>query len=749
MNTHRASCQSPQASGPPPRRFISLRSKLVLFLSLIIVVTCSGLSTYFIQNQRAAMTSQVVSLGTILAGNLAHNGRYGLITEDPLLLERLVEGALAVDEVVYVVVTGSDGRQLAAKSKGLLSDASRLTRNPAAPLYPSPALAAALSSTGAPAAVTRFSAGGESVYDFATSVVRSRPGGGIRAPLSLEAEESLHPTAQAPDLPPPTLGVFQVGLTDVKRQEALRGMIRDVTLLTALIIVVGILATTALAGRIITPLKSLSSVARRVTEGDLSASVSPTTRDEVGQLTEIFNQMTRSLSERDQAISSQIGTIRKQVRQLTSLSQTAAAITSTLDIDKLLDAVLQLCVENVGFARMVLVLYDPTRQRAYGIRVVGLPEEIDRAARAIEIPIQDDGGADAQLLIHGKPLLVPDIDAVADRIYPPVLALCRQANVRSFVAAPLKSKDRVLGYISADLGERRCTQEDLDLLITIASHIAVAIDNARAYQAMEQFTQTLEQRVRERTQDLQDANQRLLELDKLRAAFVSIVSHELRTPMTSIKGYVENMLDGLTGTLNDRQAYYLTRVKFNVERLTRMLNQLLDLSRIEAGRVELQLAPMSVPELAQDVVEGLQPLAQKKSIMLAAQTEGEVPLLQGDRDKLHQVLTNLVGNALKFTPRNGEVRVEVCALREGLIRVCVSDTGCGIAPHEIEKVFDKFYRGEGAPQDAVGAGLGLAITKHLVELHGGTIWVESTLGAGSQFYVTLPIGGPAGQDQHG
>jgi len=286
-------------------------------------------------------------------------------------------------------------------------------------------------------------------------------------------------------------------------------------------------------------------------------------------------------------------------------------------------------------------------------------------------------------------------------------------------------------------------------LITIASHIAVAIDNARAYHALEHLTLNLEQRVEDRTHELQNANERLLELDRLRAAFVSIVSHELRTPMTSIKGYVENMLDGLTGPLTDRQSYYLTRVKFNVERLTRMLNQLLDLSRIEAGRVELHLTQMSMPELALDVVEGLQSLAQKKSISLTALTEGEVPLIQGDRDKLHQVVTNLVGNAIKFTPQGGEVRLEVTALpKEGMVRVCVSDTGCGIGSHELDKVFEKFYRGESAPQESLGAGLGLPITKHLVELHAGKIWVDSTVGAGSQFYFTIPIGGtvaPSGQ----
>jgi signal transduction histidine kinase len=729
---------------------MSLRSKFVLFLSLIIIAICSGLSAYFIQNQRTAMTNQLVSLGKILVNNLAHNGRYGMITEDPLQFDRLIEGALAVEEVVYVVITGPNGRQLAAKSKGRLTDATRLARAPEVPVFPDPAAAKVGRAWASPETlVTPFLAPGEELlYDFAVTVPRLRSSGGLRTPLALELEESVNPGGLTTEPPTKALGVIQLGLTEAKRHQALRSVIWDIALLTGLIILVGILATITLASRIITPLKSLASLARQIAQGNLTASVRPTTQDEVGQLTQIFNQMARSLNDRDQAISSKSHTARKQVRQLTSLNQTAATIASTLDIDKLLDAVLQLCIENVGFARMVLVLRDPGRRLGYGARVVGVPEEIERAIRAIEIPLQDDGSMDSQLLIHGKPLLVPDITEVADLIYPPVLTLCRQVEVISFVAAPLTSKDRALGYVGADLGERRCTQEDLDLLVTIASHIAVAIDNARAYQALEHLTQTLEQRVQERTQELQNANERLVELDKLRAAFVSIVSHELRTPMTSIKGYVENMLDGLTGTLNDRQAYYLTRVKFNVERLTRMLNQLLDLSRIEAGQIELQIGLMSMPDLALDVEESLQSLAQKKSIVLAVQTEGAVPPIQGDRDKLYQVLTNLVGNAIKFTSQGGEVGIEVTALSEGLVRVCVSDNGCGVAPHEIEKVFDKFYRGETAPQDAVGAGLGLTITKHLVELHSGRIWVESTLGAGSQFYFTVPIAGPPGKVNH-
>jgi two-component system, sensor histidine kinase and response regulator len=314
--------------------------------------------------------------------------------------------------------------------------------------------------------------------------------------------------------------------------------------------------------------------------------------------------------------------------------------------------------------------------------------------------------------------------------------------VTCFVAAPLKSSQRIMGFIAADRGGDPCRQEDLDLVMTIATQIAVAIDNAQAYQALEDLTQTLEHRVQDRTRELQAANKKLQELDRLKSVFVSIVSHELRTPMTSIKGYIENMLDGLTGTLSDRQAHYLGRVKYNVERLTRMINDLLDLSRIEAGRVELALAPLSIAEVVSEIVDSLQPIGQAKSISIQRRHQGGPVQISADRDKLHQILTNLIQNAAKFTASGGQIRVETKSMEGGVVQFCVSDTGCGISPQEQAKIFERFYRGETIQVDQRGAGLGLAITKSLVEMHGGRIWVESILGQGSRFYFTMPIASP-------
>jgi two-component system, sensor histidine kinase and response regulator len=260
----------------------------------------------------------------------------------------------------------------------------------------------------------------------------------------------------------------------------------------------------------------------------------------------------------------------------------------------------------------------------------------------------------------------------------------------------------------------------------------------RAEEQLRELTTSLERHVDERTHALQMANEKLQEHDRLKSAFVSIVSHELRTPMAAIKGYVENMLEGMPGPLTEKQTYYLTRVLHNVERLTRMLDDLLDLSRIEAGRVELNVGPVLLQELIVEVVEGFQSIARRKLITLHAYADKTLPVIRADRDKLHQIFTNLLQNAIKCTRNGGEVELNA-KVRDDAVLVCVSDNGIGIHPDELEKIFDTFYRGRGVSEDARGAGLGLAITKRFVELHGGRIWVESSLSEGSQFYLTIPI----------
>jgi PAS domain S-box-containing protein len=236
---------------------------------------------------------------------------------------------------------------------------------------------------------------------------------------------------------------------------------------------------------------------------------------------------------------------------------------------------------------------------------------------------------------------------------------------------------------------------------------------------------------------------RLRELDKLKSDFVSNVSHELRTPLTAIKGSADNMLDGITGSLNEKQVRYLTRIKSNADRLTRLINDLLDLSRIEAGKIDLKPTNLSLVGLAQEVTENIRPVALAKLISLEVDSPDGIVTAWADRDKTTQVLMNLIGNAIKFTPSHGKVSVFIQRNGDKWAQVSVTDTGPGIPAEEAGKIFDKFYQiAQAEKQKTKGTGLGLAISKVLVEMHGGKIWAESGVGGGSTFSFTLPAEQP-------
>jgi PAS domain S-box-containing protein len=236
---------------------------------------------------------------------------------------------------------------------------------------------------------------------------------------------------------------------------------------------------------------------------------------------------------------------------------------------------------------------------------------------------------------------------------------------------------------------------------------------------------------------------RLKELDKMKSDFVSNVSHELRTPLTSIKGSVDNMLDGLTGPLNEKQVRYLARIKSNSDRLSRLINDLLDLSRIESGRIEVRPTTLPLTALAEEVTEQLKPLAAEKLIQIELPSPDRQLTVWADRDKVTQVLMNLIGNAVKFTPQAGKVTVTVEKNDDDYVQISVADTGPGISPEERNKLFSKFYQIAAIDkQKPRGSGLGLAISKALVEMQGGKIWVESEIGEGTTFYFTLPAQQP-------
>ena len=282
-------------------------------------------------------------------------------------------------------------------------------------------------------------------------------------------------------------------------------------------------------------------------------------------------------------------------------------------------------------------------------------------------------------------------------------------------------------------------QAFIAVIAVTAMVLAVGVaERRRAEQELDELNQTLERRIQDRTSTLQATVEQLQEFDQLKSAFVGVVSHELRTPLTSIMSLSENLVGELAGPLNEKQKHYASRIQFNAERLTRMLNELLNLSKIEAGKMELRPMVLSLHDLLADLVEAFQPLAHRKSIIMNVGSMESLPKVHADRDKLYEVLANLLENAIKFTPPGGSVHIGAQVLDDRHIKMNVSDTGCGISEKHLPRIFDKFYRVQPDSGHATGTGLGLAIAKGLVELHGGTLVVESTPGKGTQFYFTLP-----------
>jgi PAS domain S-box-containing protein len=232
------------------------------------------------------------------------------------------------------------------------------------------------------------------------------------------------------------------------------------------------------------------------------------------------------------------------------------------------------------------------------------------------------------------------------------------------------------------------------------------------------------------------------ELDRMKDEFVSLVSHELRTPLTSIKGYVDLLIDGDAGEVTEEQKEFLDIVKNNSDRLVLLVNDLLDVSRIEAGRINLRVHPVDLPDCIDEVATSLRPLMEQKRQSLKLELPADLPQVRADRDRVVQIMTNLLSNAHKYTLEGGTVSVRAQA-GEDEVRVEVSDTGVGMTADERDKLFTKFFRAQNpATQNISGTGLGLNIVKSLVEKQGGRIWVTSEPMKGSTFTFTIPTDGP-------
>ncbi len=311
----------------------------------------------------------------------------------------------------------------------------------------------------------------------------------------------------------------------------------------------------------------------------------------------------------------------------------------------------------------------------------------------------------------------------------------------TLLACPLTTIRQVFGmlFLRIRQGEQEVFQETFLLLSTLAHLFAFAWENTALYGSVMKANSELERRVSERTRELQEANQELKGLDQLKDDFIALAAHELRTPITTILGYAE-----LLGDTEDFDPDYVKEVAETVQtecdRFTRMINDMLDLSKLESGKLDYDMRPNDANAIIRECLSAHHPAFESKKQTLEVDLQKDLPPVRCDADRLYQVVANLLGNANKYTPEGG--RIEVAShLENGVFRLSVRDSGIGIEAKDANRVFNKFEQIERTAHHRKGTGLGMPISKQIVESgHGGKIWFESEgWGAGTTFNVTIPM----------
>ena len=328
-------------------------------------------------------------------------------------------------------------------------------------------------------------------------------------------------------------------------------------------------------------------------------------------------------------------------------------------------------------------------------------------------------------IMEKRPVHVQDVLADSEYQYTDA---ARLGNYRSVLSVPLLREGEPMGTIALtrDVVEPFSDQE-VALVTTFADQATIAIENVRLFN------------------EIQDKNRQLEVANQHKSEFLANMSHELRTPLNAVIGFSEVLQQGMVGELNEKQSEYTNYIHTSGSHLLSLINDILDLSKVEAGRMELDVTRFSVPMAIENALTLVKERATRHRLGLDCTLDPAIAEIDADERKFKQILLNLLSNAVKFTPENGRITVSARAL-EGTVEVSVADTGIGIAPEDCEVVFEEFRQvGDSSERKAEGTGLGLALTKKFIELHGGRIWLTSTLGKGSTFAFTLPITQPEAQ----
>jgi len=525
--------------------------------------------------------------------------------------------------------------------------------------------------------------------------------------------------------------VQQVSEAITWRQETLSGQIVAVIVLSVVVVAVLSMPAALILTR---PLRELQAAAQRVAAGHLTYRVPEEGAPEIANVGRSFNTMTDALREK-------IGELELNLRQLAALNDMSNRFRTIASVREQLDAIPRGACECLGFNRAVLYLIEQRTLRPVSAWVG--EGDADQIARLLAdaAPITLDGDSMAADVVRSGQAVI--IGEPSD-----------QAPWSACVQAPLFGHEkRVIGLLAAafDEPERVPTARDAAQLMTYAGMSGLALENTMLYA-------DLERQVAQRTAELRTALARAQEADRLKGQFLAAVSHELRTPLNAIIGFSTVMLDEIDGPVTPLQREDLKIINRNGRFLLHLIDDLLDLARIEAGKIELELAPVDVRALIVEVTETVQGLLHNRPITLNLSLPERLPYAYADAARIRQVLLNLLSNAVKFT-KQGSISISArCVaapdtqpgtkgagaviVRNGqrlhpYIAVSVRDTGVGIASEDLARIFEAFHQVRSGDRQR-GSGLGLAISRRLIEAHGGRIWAESEPGKGSVFTFILP-----------
>ncbi|TIM25524.1 MAG: GAF domain-containing protein [Mesorhizobium sp.] len=467
---------------------------------------------------------------------------------------------------------------------------------------------------------------------------------------------------------------------------------------------------------LIEPVKKIETRLRQIAAGDFAQQVTVVNRDELGVLAGNVNQTSEQLGRLYQEVQARTAELARSVGELEALGEVSKAVNSTLDLNTVLQTIVAKAVQLSDTDAGTIYVFSSTRQQFRPRATYGMSDELIAAISNKAIGLNDPGIGEAAR--RRVPVQVPDL---SEGTPSPAQKIVLDAGYRGVLVVPLLRPNKIVGALVV----RRRKPGEFDdqivhLLETFAAQSVLALQNAKLFREIEEKGRELEAASRHKSQ------------------FLANMSHELRTPLNSVLGFTELLVDGIYGELPDKAKATVARVQANGRHLLGLINDVLDLSKIEAGQLTLALEDYSVGQIVRSAATAVEPLARSKGLSLAATVAENLPLGRGDERRLTQVLLNLAGNAVKFTER-GAIDILADAV-DGHFEIIVRDTGPGIAPTDQALIFDEFQQVDNSStRQKGGTGLGLAISKRIVEMHGGTIGVESVPGSGSTFRMKIPI----------